>query len=268
MMGDYGGPDMRRIMCFVYGVACYAIFFITFLYLIAFLANFTVPKGIDDGVPMAIGAAVLIDLGLIALFGIQHSVMARPAFKKRLAAFLPESVERSTFVLATSLVLIILYWQWRPLPQIVWSIQSPAWQASLWGLLLAGFGIVLLSSFIIDHFDLFGLRQVWLALFSERYRHPSFRVTYLYKFIRHPLYLGLLLGIWCTPLMTLGHLLFAMGMSVYILIGIHFEERDLEMFLGEDYRRYKQRVPMLIPNFGKPHETIKARPQVAETSAH
>ncbi len=259
---------MRRIMCFVYGVACYAIFFITFLYLIAFLANFIVPKGINDGVPTATLGAVLIDLGLIALFGIQHSVMARPTFKKHLAALLPESVERSTFVLAASLVPILLYWQWRPLPQVIWFIQSPVWRASLWGLLLAGFGIVLLSTFIIDHFDLFGLRQVWLELFSKTHGHPSFRVTYFYKFIRHPIYFGLLLGIWCTPLMTLGHLLFAMGMSVYILIGIHFEERDLEMFLGEDYRRYKQRVPKLIPNLGKPHETIKGRPQVAETSAH
>lgn len=259
---------MRRIMCFAYGVTCYLIFFVTFLYLMAFLANFLVPKGIDGGVPMATAAAAFIDLGLIALFGVQHSMMARPGFKKRLAAFLPENVERSTFVLAASLVLIILYWQWRPLPQVIWSVQSPAGQASLWGLLLAGFGIVLLSTFIIDHFDLFGLRQVWLGLFSKTYRHPSFRVTYFYKFIRHPIYLGLLLGIWSTPLMTLGHLLFAMGMSVYVLIGIQFEERDLEMFLGEDYRRYKQRVPMLIPNLGKPHETVKGRPQAVETSAH
>ena len=252
---------MRRIIGFVYGVTCYAIFFVTFLYLIAFLANFMVPKGIDDGIPTATGAAALINLGLIALFGIQHSVMARPAFKKRLAAFLPESVERSTFVLAASLVLIVLYWQWRPLPQVVWSIESPVGQMVLWGLLLAGFGIVLLSTFIIDHFELFGLRQVWLGLLNKTYRHPAFRVTYFYKFVRHPLYFGMLLGIWCTPQMTVGHLLFALGMSVYILIGIHYEERDLETFLGEDYRRYKERVPMLIPNVVKPHETIKGRPQ-------
>lgn len=258
---------MRRVIGFAYGVACYAIFFLTFLYLIAFVAGFMVPKGIDDGVPMATGVAVLINLCLIALFGMQHSVMARPAFKKRLAAFLPESVERSTFVLASSLVLIVLYWQWRPLPQVVWSVESSVGQTILWGLFLAGFGIVLLATFIIDHFDLFGLRQVWLGLFGKTYRHPSFRVTYLYKFIRHPIYLGFLLGFWCTPLMTLGHLLFALGMSVYLLIGVHFEERDLEMFLGEEYRRYKQRVPMLIPNIGKPHETIKARPRDKESFA-
>lgn len=258
---------MRRVIGLVYGVTCYAIFFLTFLYLIAFVANFMVPKGIDDGIPMTTGVAVLINLGLIALFGIQHSVMARPAFKKRLAAVLPESVERSTFVLASSLVLIILYWQWRPLSQVVWSVESSVWQTILWSLLLAGFGIVLLSTFIIDHFDLFGLRQVWLGLFRRTYKHPSFRVTYFYKFVRHPLYFGLLLAFWCTPLMTLGHLLFAMGMSIYILIGVHFEERDLELFLGEDYRRYKQRVPMLIPNLGKPHETIKARPRQNESFA-
>jgi methanethiol S-methyltransferase len=259
---------MRRIIGFVYGVACYAVFFVTFLYLIAFLANVMVPKGIDDGVPVATGTAVLINLVLIALFGVQHSVMARPAFKRRLAAFLPESVERSTFVLAASLALIILYWQWRPLPQLIWSVGSPVAQASLWGVLLAGFGIVLLSTFVIDHFDLFGLRQVWLRLTGRTYRHRPFQVTYFYKFIRHPIYFGLLLGIWGTPRMTLGHLLFAIGMSGYILIGIQYEERDLETFLGEDYRRYKQRVPMLIPGTGTPHETVKPRAQAVDGFGH
>ena len=252
---------MRRIIGLAYGVACYAIFVATFVYLIAFVANFMVPKGVDDGTPIATEPAVLINLALIALFGIQHSVMARPAFKKRLAAILPESVERSTFVLASSLVLLLLYWQWRPLPQVVWSVDSPVGRAVLWGLLIAGFAIALLSTWIIDHFELFGLRQVWRHLLNKAHRHPSFRVTYFYKFVRHPLYFGILLGMWCTPQMTVGHLLFAMGMSVYILIGIHYEERDLEMFLGEDYRSYKERVPMLIPNVVKPHETVEGRPQ-------
>jgi protein-S-isoprenylcysteine O-methyltransferase Ste14 len=259
---------MRRVIGFVYGVTCYAIFFLTFLYLIAFVANFWVPKGIDDGSPTTIGLALLINLGLIALFGIQHSVMARPAFKRRLKAVLPDSVERSTFVLASSAVLILLYWQWRPMPQVVWSVESPVWQAVLWGLLLAGFGIVLLATLIIDHFDLFGLRQVWLRLVDKPYYHHSFRVTYFYKFVRHPIYLGLLLGFWCTPLMTVGHLLFAAGMTVYILIGIRFEERDLEHFLGEDYRRYKQRVPMLVPKLGTPHETVKGRRPESPSLAH
>ncbi|HUO80301.1 MAG TPA: isoprenylcysteine carboxylmethyltransferase family protein [Steroidobacteraceae bacterium] len=252
---------MRRIIGFVYGVTCYAIFFVTFLYLIGFVANFMVPKGIDTGASTGTVSAVLIDLALIALFGIQHSVMARPAFKKRFTALLPVSIERSTFVLAASLALIVLYWQWRPLTQVVWSADSAAGQSILWGLLLAGFGIVLLSTFVIDHFDLFGLRQVWLALVQRGYKHTPFQVTYFYKFIRHPIYLGLLLGFWCTPRMTLGHLLFAIGTTGYILIGIHYEERDLETFLGEDYRRYKERVPMLVPRVGKPHETVRRRPE-------
>ncbi|MFO1393554.1 MAG: isoprenylcysteine carboxylmethyltransferase family protein [Steroidobacteraceae bacterium] len=258
---------MKRTLGFVYGVACYAIFFGTFLYLIAFLANFAVPKGVDTGVPTTAAVAVLVNLGLIALFGLQHSVMARPAFKKRLARVLPESIERSTFVLAASLVLLLLYWQWRPLPQVVWSAESPLDQTLLYGLMLAGFGIVLLSSFVIDHFELFGIKQVWLAMLQRTCRHPAFRVTYFYKFIRHPLYLGLLLGFWATPVMTVGHLLFAAGMSVYILIGIHYEERDLETFLGEDYRRYKQRVPSLVPHLGRPHETVKAKPAGDESYA-
>ena len=171
---------MRRIICFVYGTTCYAIFFVTFLYLMAFLANFMVPKGIDDGVPIATVPAALIDLGLIALFGIQHSVMARPAFKKHLTAFLPESVERSTFVLAASVALIILFWQWRPMPQVLWLIQSPLWQASLWALMLAGFGIVLLrpSSSITSICS--ACVRSGLG-FQQDLPAPLFRVTYLYN---------------------------------------------------------------------------------------
>lgn len=259
---------MRRVIGFVYGVACYGIFFLSFLYLIGFLANFMVPKGIDDGASTDTGLAVLIDCALAALFGVQHSVMARTAFKKRLAALLPESVERSTFVLAASLALIVLYWQWRPLPQIIWSAQSPEIKAGLWAVMMAGFGIVLLSSFVIDHFDLFGLRQVWLALLGRAYGHPRFQVVYFYRFIRHPIYLGLLLGFWATPRMTLGHLIFAISMSGYILIGIQYEERDLARFLGEDYRRYRQRVPMLIPGLAKPHETVKASGSAADNLGH
>jgi protein-S-isoprenylcysteine O-methyltransferase Ste14 len=261
---------MRRIIVFVYGVTCYAIFFVTFLYLMAFVANLMVPKGIDGGAVTSMGTAVVINLALIGLFGIQHSVMARPAFKKRLATWLPESMERSTFVLASSVALMILYWQWRPMPQIVWSIESPIGQGFVWGLMLAGFGIVLLSSFIINHFDLFGLRQVWLDLLGKPYRHLPFQVTYFYKFSRHPLYLGMLLGLWCTPQMTFGHVLFAAGMSIYILIGVHYEERDLEMFLGEDYRRYRSRVPMLVPDLRPPHETVSpsTRPTARTVATH
>jgi protein-S-isoprenylcysteine O-methyltransferase Ste14 len=255
---------MRRVIGFAYGIACYAIFFGTFLYLIGFLANVLVPKGIDGGVPGAASLAVPVDLALIALFGFQHSVMARQSFKRRLAALLPASVERSTFVLASSVALLVLFGLWRPLPQVVWSVQSPVTRAVLWAVLLAGFGIVFVVSFMIDHFDLFGLRQVWLDLVGRTYRHPPFQVRYLYKFVRHPLYLGLLLGLWATPRMTLGHLLFAFGMSGYLLIGIRYEERDLARFLGEDYRRYRERVPMLVPGIAKPHETISARAPVAD----
>lgn len=259
---------MRRVIGFVYGVTSYAIFFVTYLYLIGFLANVVVPKGVDGGIPGATGASLLVNLGLIALFGLQHSVMARPAFKERLTALLPESIERSTFVLASSLVLIVLYWQWRPLPQVIWSLESPFARTLMWGVLLTGFGIALLSTFIIDHFELFGLRQVSRALLSRAARQPSFRVTYLYKFMRHPLYFGMLLGLWGTPDMTLGHLIFATGMSVYVLIGIHFEERDLEVFLGDEYRQYKRRVPMLIPSPGKAHETVRGRPQDSRSLVH
>ena len=258
---------MRRIIGFAYGLACYAVFFATFLYLMGFVANVMVPKGIDDGMPVAMSAAVLVNCGLIALFGLQHSVMARPVFKRWLESWLPASVERSTFVLATSLALIVLYWQWRPMPQVIWSVEAPAARAVLWGLLLLGFLIVLLASFVIDHFDLFGLRQVWLALRNRPYRHHPFQVRYFYRFVRHPIYLGLLLGFWGTPHMTLGHLIFASGMTIYILIGVEFEERDLEHFLGENYRRYKGRVPMLVPGLAKPHETIKPPPTEGRTVA-
>lgn len=258
---------MRRVIGLAYGIACYAIFFATFLYLIGFVANVLVPKGVDGGGPSAVGVAIPVDLALVALFGVQHSVMARQAFKRRLTSLVPQSVERSTFVLASSLALITLFRFWRPLPQLVWSVEAPVVREVLWAALLAGFGIVLLASFLIDHFDLFGLRQVWIELVGRAYRHPPFQVTYFYKFVRHPLYFGLLVGLWATPRMTLGHLLFAVGMTGYILIGIRYEERDLERFLGEDYRRYRERVPMLVPGLATPHETVKAPPPLPDPLA-
>ena len=249
---------MNRFIAFVYGVLCYTVFFLTFLYLIGFLGNLLVPKSIDSGVSSATGTALLINLGLIALFGVQHSVMARPGFKAWWTKIMPKSVERSTYVLLSSLILILLYWQWRPMDQVIWQADA-AWSvAALWGVFGAGFGLVLLSTFIIDHFDLFGLRQVTLNLLQKEYTDPRFKVTFLYKFVRHPLYVGWFLAFWGTPTMTVGHLLLAIGMSAYILIAIRYEERDLVKLLGEDYANYRARVPMLIPHPGKIHETVKS----------
>lgn len=253
---------MARIIAFVYGFGAYGLFLAAFLYLIGFLANQFVPKGIDDGMASPMAIALLVNLGLVALFGVQHSIMARPGFKQWLTRFVPQSVERSTFVLATSLVLALTYWQWRPMTAAIWHVETTWLATALWVAFATGFLIVLLSTLIIDHFDLFGLRQVTLNLLRRQYTHPPFKVTYFYKFVRHPIYVGLLLAFWATPDMTLGHLVFAIGMSAYIFIGVRFEERDLERFLGDDYRRYRARVPMLLPNPGKVHETVKpsARP--------
>ncbi len=248
---------MGRILSFFYGVVCYAVFFAAFLYLMGFIAGVYVPKGINDGIVTAPLVAIVIDLALIAAFGVQHSVMARPGFKSWLTRFVSPAVERSTFVLAASLVLVLLYWQWRPLPTVVWSVSDPTAVELLWVLYLAGFGLVLAASFIIDHFDLFGLRQVWLHLLRRQYVHPQFTVTWIYRFVRHPIYLGLLLAFWSAPTMTVGRLVFALGMSVYIMIGIRYEERDLVHFIGEDYRRYRERVPMLLPRPGATHEAVK-----------
>lgn len=249
---------MSRFIAFVYGLLCYCIFFVTFLYLIGFLGNLLVPKSIDTGPAAPTGAALLINIGLIALFGLQHSIMARPGFKAAWTKIVPKSVERSTYVLLTSLVLILLYWQWRPMGQVIWQTDAVWSQAVLWAVFAVGIGLVLLSTFVIDHFDLFGLRQVTLNLLQKPYIDPPFKVTLFYKFVRHPLYLGLFLAFWGTPTMTLGHLIFAAGMSAYILIAIRYEERDLVRFLGEDYSRYRERVPMLIPRPGKIHATVKS----------
>ncbi|OGT70948.1 MAG: hypothetical protein A3H44_11235 [Gammaproteobacteria bacterium RIFCSPLOWO2_02_FULL_57_10] len=248
---------MARPIAFLYGVICYTIFFLTFLYLIGFVANLLVPKSIDVGVVTPVATALTINMALIALFGIQHSVMARPAFKERLARVLPRTIERSTYVLASSVVLILLFWQWRPLTAPVWSVQSEVAKMLLWAGMFGGFLVVLLSTFIISHFELFGLRQVWLNLRRQSYSQLGFSVKYMYRFVRHPLYLGFIFAFWATPHMTVGHLLFAVGMTIYILVGIRYEERDLVHFLGADYADYRGKVPMLIPKFGKGHSTVK-----------
>jgi methanethiol S-methyltransferase len=249
---------MGRSIAFIYGVVAYGIFFLTFLYLIGFVGNLLVPKSIDTGAVTNTALAFVINFVLIALFGVQHSVMARPGFKARWTRIIPAPIERSTFVLLSSLILLLLFWQWRPMGQTIWNIEATWAQYVMWAIFFGGFGMVLLSTFVIDHFDLFGLRQVTLNLRQKSYTHSDFKVTLFYKFIRHPLYAGFIMGFWGTPHMTLGHLIFALGMTTYILIAIRYEERDLMMFHGEDYVKYRARVPMLVPRFGRIHETVKS----------
>ncbi len=248
---------MGRGIAFLYGVVCYGIFFLSFLYLIGFLGNLLVPRSIDVGPIASISTAILINFALIALFGIQHTVMARPGFKEKWTKIVPKSVERSTYVLISSLILILLYWQWRPMTGVIWEAEAVWAQNILWAVFFGGFLLVLLSTFVIDHFDLFGLRQVWFNLRQKAYTSSDFKVTFFYKFVRHPLSVGWIMSFWGTPRMTVGHLLFALGMTAYILIAIRYEERDLVKFLGDDYARYREKVPMLIPKFGKGHDTVK-----------
>ncbi|MEX0915397.1 MAG: methanethiol S-methyltransferase [Wenzhouxiangellaceae bacterium] len=253
---------MKRLIILLFGLFSYAIFFATFLYLIAFVGNLQntpltqwlpwlpaiVPYSIDSSrATGSIAAAVAINLGLILAFGLQHSVMARMGFKSWLKNRLPASAERSVYVLLASLLLILLFWQWRPIPDIVWAAESTIATNLGWIVFAGGFAIVLVATFLIDHFDLFGLRQVWAQFRGQKPASPQFVTPMLYRLVRHPLYLGFLLAFWGGPVMTVGHLLFAMSMTVYVLIAIRLEERDLMHFLGQEYADYRMRVPMLIP---------------------
>lgn len=249
---------MVRSLAFLYGILAYGVFFLTFLYLIGFVGNFVVPKSIDTGAVTATGTALLINIALIALFGVQHSVMARPGFKVWWTRIVPEPIERSTYVLIASAVLIVLFWQWRPMGQIIWDLQVTWAQYVIWTIFAAGFGLVLLSTFVINHFDLFGLRQVTLNLRQKPYTHDPFMVRFFYRFVRHPLYAGFIMAFWATPTMTVGHLLFAAGMTAYIVVAIRYEERDLVTFHGDAYSRYRAKVPMLVPRLGRTHEHVKA----------
>jgi protein-S-isoprenylcysteine O-methyltransferase Ste14 len=237
------------IVTFVYGLVSYGAFFATFLYAIGFLGGFGVPLTVDGGGPeSAPGVALGINLALLALFGIQHSVMARPAFKQAWTKVIPKSMERSTYVLLSSLILALTFWLWRPMPGTVWDAQAGPVRAALWTLFALGWVVLLISTFLINHFELFGLQQVWQNLRGQRTTEARFREPLFYKLVRHPLYVGWLMTFWATPTMTVGHLVFAAGASAYILIAIRFEERDL-IRAHPEYAEYRRRVPMLIPGF-------------------
>ena len=255
------GSSAGGVLTAAYGIAVYVIFLVAFAYLIGFVADADltvgsvhfVDKSIDRG---GIGdgaltvAALVIDAALLALFGLQHSVMARTGFKRWWTRIVPRSTERSTYVLASSICLLVLFAAWRPITANVWRVTAQPWRALLIAAALAGWAIVLLSTFLIDHFDLFGVRQVFARLRGRRPAEHDFKTPFLYRVVRHPIYLGFLIAFWATPAMTLGHLLFAAVMTGYILLGVRFEERDLIRMFGEQYSDYRRRVSMLIPGLG------------------
>jgi protein-S-isoprenylcysteine O-methyltransferase Ste14 len=240
-----------RLLILFYAIVSYAVFLVSFLYAVGFVGNYLVPKSIDVGGPTNLSEAIVVDLLLLGIFAIQHSIMARPAFKQRWAKIFPVACQSSTYVLLSSLILLLLFWQWRTIPISIWQIGGiAAW--SLIGVYWLGWLIVLASTFMLDHFDLFGLRQAFFALRGAEVPDQSFKTPLLYKIVRHPIMLGFLLAFWATPEMTAGHLLFAIMTTAYILVGLQFEERDLIAEFGTAYPQYRRRVPMLLPRiFGR-----------------
>src|SRR5688500_649177 len=239
---------LTRLLFFAYGVTCYVVFFATFLYAIGFIGNFGVPTALDGPAVDPLPTALAINTALLALFAVQHSVMARKWFKQRWTRVVPKPIERSTYVLFSSLALILLFWQWRPMGGVIWSVENAVGVAVLYALFAFGWGLVLVSTFLIDHFDLFGLRQVWLYLAGQPYVAREFVTPGPYRLVRHPLYVGWFFAFWMTPVMTIAHLVFAVATAAYILLAIQFEEHDLVEAHGAAYEQYRDRVPMLIPS--------------------
>lgn len=236
-----------RQLALAYGVVNYLVFLAVFLYAVGFFGGFVVPHSVDHGLQAPLGQAIAVDVLLLGVFAVQHSVMARPAFKQWWTRVVPRDIERSTYVLASNIVLALLFWQWRPIPTVIWDATAPAGRTVLWVLFWLGWVIALVSTFMISHFELLGLRQVYLAWRAQPYAAVGFRAPMLYRVVRHPLMLGFVIAFWATPTMTAGHLLFAAASTGYILIALQLEERDLVGMLGEEYRQYRRAVPMLVP---------------------
>jgi methanethiol S-methyltransferase len=251
---------LRRTTAFLYGVVCYLAFLAALLYAVGFLGNFAVPKSIDSGRQVPFLQALLINAALLKLFALQHSIMARQWFKKVWTRIVPEPIERSTYVLFSSVALFLLFWKWQPMGGAIWTVESHAGRLALYALYAAGLLIVLAATFLINHFDLFGLRQVWLYLRGRKYTPPAFRTPGMYRLVRHPLYLGWLLSFWATPVMTAAHLVFALATTGYIFVAIQLEERDLVRMHGE-YAEYRRRVPMIFPVGSAKGEEVSVLPQ-------
>ncbi len=243
---------LMRTLTLVYGAVAYLVFLFTFLYLIGFVGHLGVGKHLASGPAAPFDLALVVNALLLALFGAQHSVMARPGFKAWWTRFVPPAAERSTYVLLASVLLLLLFWAWQPMPTVLWSVEAPAGRAALWTLFALGWALVLVSSFLIDHFDLFGLRQVWLHLQGKPRTPAKSQLTWLYGRVRHPLMLGFLIAFWAVPTVTEGHLLFAAGMTAYIVVGIRSEERDLARHFGKTYADYRKRAGMLWPRWRPP----------------